>query len=140
MLLAWLVILVWILIMSLSLLTISAELALTWFSNFSIKRRWDFSNRQEQLKFHLDGRLVRKIWKRHFFQDVQNFFQWVTGIGLEPNQNFVQKKIPTNTVARAIQNFGQNGPWLAGWLSNGQNFDVNWAKSPDEEMLEISWR
>ena len=81
-----------------------------------------------------------KIWKRHFFQDIQNSFQWVTGIGLEPNQNFFQKKIPTNTVARAVQSFGRNGPWRAGWLSNGQNFDVNLAESPDEEMLKISRR
>ena len=35
-------------------------------------------------------------------------------VGLEPNQNFFQKKIPTNTVARAVQSFGRNGPWLAG--------------------------
>ena len=58
--------------------------------------------------------------------------------GLEPNQIFFQKKIPTNTVARAIQSFGRNGPWRAGWLSNGQNFDVNLEKSPDGEMLKIS--
>ena len=51
-------------------------------------------------------KLVRKIAKRHFFQDIQNFFQWATGKGLEPNQNFFQKKIPTNAVARAVQNFG----------------------------------
>ena len=61
----------------------------------------------------MDPQLVRKIAKRHF-QDIQNSFQWATGIGLEPNQNFFQKKIPTNTVARAVQSFGQNGPWRAG--------------------------
>ena len=76
--------------------------------------------------------------KSHFFHDIQNSFQWATGIGLEPNQNFFRKKIPTNTVARAVQSFGRNGPWQAGWLSNGQNFDVNLAKSPDKEMLKIS--
>ena len=81
-----------------------------------------------------------KIWKCHFFQDIQNIFQWATGIGLEPNQNFFRKKIPTNAVARAVQSFGQNGLWPAGWLSNGQNFDVNLAESPDKEMLKISRR
>ena len=40
----------------------------------------------------MDPQLVRKIAKRHFFQDIQNSFQWATGIGLEPNQNFFQKK------------------------------------------------
>ena len=61
----------------------------------------------------MDPQLFRKIAKRHFFQDIQNSFQWATGIGLEPNQNFFQKKIPTNTVARAVQSFGRNGPWRA---------------------------
>ena len=64
--------------------------------------------------YHMDPQLVRKIAKRHFFQDIQNSFQWATGIGLEPHQNFFRKKIPTNAVARAIQNFGRNGPLLAG--------------------------
>ena len=40
----------------------------------------------------MDPQLIRKIAKRHFFQDIQNSFQWATGIGLEPNQNFFQKK------------------------------------------------
>ena len=62
----------------------------------------------------MDPQLVRKIAKRHFFQDIQNSFNWATGIGLEPHQNFFRKKIPTNMVARAAQNFGRNGPLLAG--------------------------
>ena len=62
----------------------------------------------------MDPQLVRKIAKRQFFQDIQNSFQWATGIGLEPNQNFLKKKIPTNTVTRAVQSFGQNGAWRAG--------------------------
>ena len=43
-------------------------------------------------------------------------------------------------VARGVQNFGQNGPWRAGCLSNGLNFDVNLAHTCDEEMLKISGR
>ena len=62
----------------------------------------------------MDLQLVRKIAKCHFFQDIQNPFQWATGIGLEPHQNFYRKKIPTNLVTRVVQNFGQNGPLLAG--------------------------
>ena len=58
--------------------------------------------------YHLDPQVLGKIAKCHFFQDIQNSFQWATGIGLEPNQNFFQKQIPTNTVARAVQSFGQN--------------------------------
>ena len=54
----------------------------------------------------MDRQASEKNAKRHFFQDIHNSFQWATGIGLEPNQNFFQKKIPTNTVARAVQNFG----------------------------------
>ena len=61
----------------------------------------------------MDPQLVRKIAKRHFFQDIQNSFQWATGISLEPHQKNFQEKISTNTVARAIH-FGQNGPLLAG--------------------------
>ena len=64
--------------------------------------------------YHLDPQVDPKIAKRHFFQDIQNSFQWVTGISLEPNQNFFQKKIATNTVTRAVQSFGRNGLWPAG--------------------------
>ena len=62
----------------------------------------------------MDPKLIGKNAKRHFFQDIQNSFQWATGIGLEPHKNFFGKKIPTNTVARAVQNFGRNGPLLSG--------------------------
>ena len=49
-------------------------------------------------------------------------------------------KNSTNAVARGVQNFGQNGPWRAGCLSNGLNFDVNLAHNDDEQMLKISER
>ena len=60
------------------------------------------------------------------------------GLGPEPHQNFFRKKIPTNAVARAVQSFGRNGPWLAGWLSKGKNFFVNLAQTLDEHLLKIS--
>ena len=43
-------------------------------------------------------------------------------------------------VATGIQNFGQNGQWRAGCLSNGPNFYVNLAHTCDKEMLKISGR
>ena len=64
--------------------------------------------------YHLDLQVDPKIANAIFFQDIQNSFQWATGIGLEPHQKIFRKKISTNTVARAVQNFGRNGPLLAG--------------------------
>ena len=90
--------------------------------------------------YHMDPQLVPKIAKSHFFQDTPNSFQWATGIGLEPHQKIFRKKNPTNTVTRAVQNFGRNGPLLAGWLSNSKNFVVNLAQICDEQMLKISGR
>ena len=53
----------------------------------------------------LDSRLVRKISKRHFFQDIKNSFHGVTRIGLKPHQNFFQKFFSTNMVTRRVQSF-----------------------------------
>ena len=36
-----------------------------------------------------DSTVVRKISKRHFFQDIKNSFHGVTQIGLKPHQNFL---------------------------------------------------
>ena len=36
----------------------------------------------------MDRQLDQKIEKRRFFQDIQNSFQWVTGIGLKMPQFF----------------------------------------------------
>ena len=89
---------------------------------------------------YLDGRLVPKISKRHFFRDIQNSFHEVTHIGLEPHQIFSFWNISTNMVARGVQSFGRNGPWWAGYLKYGQNFLVNFAQTCDEQMLKISRR
>ena len=62
------------------------------------------------------------------------------GIGLKTTQRFSFQKISTNMVARGVQNFGQNGPWRAGCLSNSLNFYVNLAHTENEEMLKISER
>ena len=86
----------------------------------------------------MDRQAFEKFENAVFFQDIQNSFQWPFGIGPEPHQNFFRKKIPTNAVARAVQSFGRNGPWLAGWLSKGKNFFVNLAQTLDEHLLKIS--
>ena len=53
----------------------------------------------------LDGAVVRKISKRHFFQDIKNSFHGVTQMGLKPHQNFFQFFFSTNMVARGVQSF-----------------------------------
>ena len=53
----------------------------------------------------LDGTVVRKISKRHFFQDIKNSFHGVTQICLKPHQNFFQIFFSTNLVARGAQSF-----------------------------------
>ena len=53
----------------------------------------------------LDGRAVRKISKRHFFQDIKNSFHGVTQICLKPHQNFFQIFFSTYMVARRAQSF-----------------------------------
>ena len=57
----------------------------------------------------LDGRLVPKISKRHFFQDIQNPFHGVADIGLEPHQKIFFENISTNMVARGVGSFGTLG-------------------------------
>ena len=42
---------------------------------------------------YLDGALVQKISKRHFFEDIENSFHEVTHIGLKPHQFFFLFKI-----------------------------------------------
>ena len=68
----------------------------------------------------------RKNSKRHFLKDIEISFHEVTQIGLEPHQIFFLN-FSTNTVARDIQSCGQNGPWLAGCLSYGENLFVKFA-------------
>ena len=91
----------------------------------------------------MDSQLDQKISKRRFFQDIKNSFQWVIGNGLKPTQFFSFQNILTNTVARDVQSFGQNGPWLAGWLSNGLIFfcqfgTILWWTNA-EKFKKISW-
>ena len=62
----------------------------------------------------VDQLAFQKISKRHFLRDIEISFQEVTPIGSEPHHFFPFQNISTNIVARGIQSFGQNGPWLAG--------------------------
>ena len=88
----------------------------------------------------VDALAQQKNSKRHFLADISKSFQEVTQIGPESHHFFSFSNISTNMVARGIQSFGQNGPWLAGWLSNGQNFFLNFAQTWDKQMLKISSR
>ena len=105
--------------------------------NLVIKKFWPPTLRP---LCRVDFQLNQKISKRRFFQDIKNSFQWVIGNGLKPTQFFSFQNISTNTVARDVQSFGRNGPWLAGWLSSDQNFCANLAQTCDEHMLKISKR
>ena len=58
---------------------------------------------------YLDGRLVPKISKCHFFRDIQISFHGVADIGLEPHQKISFEKISINMVARGVWNFGTLG-------------------------------
>ena len=53
----------------------------------------------------LEGAVVIKISKRHFFQCMKNSFHCVTQMGLEPYQIFFLIFFSTNMVARGIQSF-----------------------------------
>ena len=88
----------------------------------------------------VDPQQNQKIWKRHFFADIQNSFQQVTGNGLKPTQFFSFQNISTNKVPRGVQSLGRNWLWLAGWLGNCKNFFVNLAQICDKQMLKISER
>ena len=58
---------------------------------------------------YLDGRLVPKISKRHFFRDIPNSFHGVADIGLEPHQKIFFENVSTNMFARGIGSFGTLG-------------------------------
>ena len=58
---------------------------------------------------YLDGRLVPKISKCHFFQDIQNSFYGVADIVLELHQKKFFLNVSTNMVARGIGSFGTLG-------------------------------
>ena len=94
------------------------------------------------IRGHREGRHLSlvKNFKAPFFKDIENSFLEVTHIGLEPHQFFSFKNISTNTVARDVQSFGRNGPWLAGWLSYGQIFSSKVAQTFDKQVLKISRR
>ena len=53
----------------------------------------------------LDGAVVQKISKRHFFQHIKNSFHRVTQMGLKPHQNFKKIFFSTNMAAGGVQGF-----------------------------------
>ena len=54
---------------------------------------------------YLDGRLVPKISKRHFFQDIQNSFNGVVDIVLEPHQKNFFENISKSVGATPSRSF-----------------------------------
>ena len=64
-----------------------------------------FVSQDKKHWIYLDGRLVRKISKRHFFQDIKKSFHGVTQMGPKPHQFFFWKNISTNMVARGVRSF-----------------------------------
>ena len=51
-----------------------------------------------------------EMLKHHFLRDIENSFHEVTHKGQESHQFFSFQNISTNTLARGVQSFGQNGP------------------------------
>ena len=113
---------------------------------------WLYYTNHEPLA--LDGTVVRKISKRHFFQDIKNSFHGVTQIGLKPHQNFFKIFFSTNTVARGVQSFCilegatcllieqwpkffyQFSPDM--WWTNAENFKlISW---PVSELWSKDWK
>ena len=88
----------------------------------------------------LNCRHVRKFSKRHSLKDISNSFHRITSYGLKPLQFFSFMNISTNMVARGIQSFGQNGPWLVGQSSNCQNFCIKSLQTYTCEVVKISGR
>ncbi len=53
----------------------------------------------------LDILLIPKIPKRHFFGDISNSCQWVTQMGLEPDQKIFFEKISKTKATSPILSF-----------------------------------
>ena len=88
----------------------------------------------------VDALARQKNSKRHFLKDIENSFHQVNHIGLEPHQNFSFWNISTHTVARDVQSFSKNGPWLAGcFLSNLHRYMMNICWKFQDDVLILFW-
>ena len=81
-----------------------------------------------------------KTWRWRLLKNLKTPFLIGNRYWSKTSPKFFSKKIPTITVARAVQNLGRNGPFRAGWLSNGKNFFIKLAQTCDEQMVKISER
>ena len=102
----------------------------------------------------LDGRAVRKISKRHFFQDIKKSFHGVTQICLKPHQNFFQIFFVKYMVAKRAVSFCnledatdlliEKWPKFFCqfrsnmWWTNAENFKLISSLVPD--LLLINWK
>ena len=60
----------------------------------------------------MDGLAFQKIGKRHFFQDIQNSFKWVTGIGLKLPHFFlfkISQQIRSLEAFKVLAEMGRGG-------------------------------
>ena len=62
----------------------------------------------------MDGLAFQKIGKRHFFQDIQNSFKWVTGIGLKLLQFFLFEISQQIQSLEVFKDLAEMGLWRAG--------------------------
>ena len=91
----------------------------------------------------LDGRAVRKISKRHFFQDIKKSFHGVTQICLKPHQNFFQIFFSTYMVATRAQSFcileGATELLIELWpkFFNKFNPDMWWANAENFKPISL---
>ena len=102
----------------------------------------------------LDGTVVQKISKHHFFQEIKNSFHGVTQMGLEPHQNIFQIFFPTNMFARGVQSFcileGATEPLIEQWLKFLCQFtsDTSWTNAENfkstslvfSDLLSFNWK
>ena len=106
-------------------------------------RQFYTCNESDHGSLALDSAVVRKISKRHFFQDIKNSLHGVTRMGLKPHQNFFQNFFSTNMVARGVQSFcileGATDLLIEQWLKFLCQFtpDMWWANA--ENFKSISW-
>ena len=84
-------------------------------------------------------RLLENL-KTLFFSRYSKFLMIGNWYWSKTSPKFFSKKIPTITVARAVQNLGRNGPLGAGGLSKGKIFFIKLAQICDEQMVKISER
>ena len=89
------------------------------------------------MRGHREGGLTArsKNFKMPFFKRYWKILSRGYSNGSRTSPFFSFLNISTNMVSRDIQNFSQNRPWQAGWLSNGKKFYLKLAQTCDEQRI-----